>query len=144
MTLLVADVGGTNSRVAMAANSSAAPTDIQHFENRNFASFYDVLQAYVSSHSGISISGCCVAMAGPVTNGTGRLTNLDWDISANLLSATLKCPNTLLLNDLTALGYSLRLLPSKNLRSVANPSDRSKRNGQSSTQKSDIQKTPTQ
>ena len=127
-TLLLADVGGTNTRVAMARGG--AITGVQHFENRAFSDVYAVLAAYIARSDISSVEGCSVAMAGPVRGGQGRLTNCDWDISTGRLQQELAISQVCLMNDLTALGHALPTLAKGSLRVFDQP-DGIAANGQS-------------
>lgn len=112
MTLLVADIGGTNTRVAL-IDPILGTTDSARFENDLFGSFYGVLDQYTSTRSIPALDGCCFAVAGPVTSGRARLTNRDWSFDAGQISDVLPVVPARpveLINDLVALGYALATL----------------------------------
>ncbi len=115
-TILLADVGGTNTRVAVAG--PRGPENAQRFDNGDFASFYDVLDRYVTGTDIGPVDACSVAMAGPVRGGQGRLTNRGWEISVTGIRQHLDCSAAELLNDLTALGFSLGTLPADSIAPV--------------------------
>ncbi|WP_299815614.1 glucokinase [uncultured Jannaschia sp.] len=105
--LLVADVGGTNTRVAMARGAVVQTDSIRRYTNRDFVDLAPVLRRYREDHGGRRPDGACVAVAGPVGEGRAELTNLDWSIdTASLLSAT-GAPRGAILNDLQAQGHAL-------------------------------------
>ncbi len=131
MTLLIADVGGTNTRVAMVTAGADAPEATRHFNNADHGSLYAVLDAYRDDVGTGAIAACSVAMAGPVRGGQGRLTNRGWDISTAGLREVLSCDRALLLNDLPAIGYAVRRLPAAGKRQVADTGAARVRNGQS-------------
>lgn len=108
MTLLIADVGGTNTRVALAEDG--VPTALRYFSNDDFADLLNVLQSYLGDHADTRIDACCIAMAGPVQGRSGRLTNRDWQVDADRIGVMLGGAETRLLNDLTALGFALEQL----------------------------------
>lgn len=118
-TLLVADVGGTNTRFALADDMGLH--SVEHLSNVGFDTFDDVLRTYLAQTSPGSIDACCVAMAGPVHAGEGTLTNLDWQLSTSRLRQGVGCDHAMLLNDLSALGYALPDLPPSGLMSVYQP-----------------------
>ncbi|MCX7560607.1 glucokinase [Sulfitobacter sp. F26204] len=118
-TLLLADVGGTNTRVAVAENGTAA--NVRHYRNADFGSFYSLIRKYVDSLKLPQIEECCVAMAGPVRGGEGRLTNRDWHIATTQIQTEFGCSKALLMNDLTALGHALPRLPKESLNALAGP-----------------------
>ncbi|MCK0166600.1 glucokinase [Jannaschia sp. S6380] len=116
--LLVADVGGTNTRVALAEGARVRPDTIRRYANREFANLAPVLRRYREDHPGPDPDGACVAVAGPVADGRAELTNLDWSIdTARLLQAT-GASRGAILNDLQAQGHALGHLPADLCRPV--------------------------
>lgn len=104
---LVADVGGTNTRVAMAEGGIVLPDTIRRYSNRDFANLAPVLRQYRADLHGPDPVGACVAVAGPVAEGRAELTNLDWSIdTARLIEAT-SARQGAILNDLQAQGHAL-------------------------------------
>lgn len=120
-TLLLADVGGTNTRMAVVRGGVFG--DVRHFENSAFPTFQDLIDAYVQNANVGQVTGCSVAMAGPVRAGRGRLTNRNWQIASGDLAAHLGCADVLLMNDLTALGYAVSSLPKESQRVLDRPAD---------------------
>ncbi len=109
MTALVADIGGTNTRIAL-ADPGHAPREFQRFANDSFSDFAAVLRAYLARHAVPALSGCCLAIAGPVAQNAGRLTNRDWSFTRPEIAALLPIEDVRqvhLINDLAALGYAL-------------------------------------
>jgi len=111
MTVLVADVGGTNARLGFVINGQVDMDSVKRFSNEKFESFYDIVSAYLSQTDHDPISACVVAMAGPVTNTTAKLTNRNWEITTNELQRVANCPKAMLLNDLASLGYAVTQIP---------------------------------
>ncbi len=106
---LVADVGGTNTRMAFALGGAVAEASVAWFKNEAFSRFEDVLLAYLKDRLANSL---CVAIAGPVTaSGKASLTNLDWEFDHQSLSAVLGGAPVRIINDLAAVGYALPALP---------------------------------
>lgn len=114
---LVADVGGTNTRVALARGDRIDSASIRRFRNDDFDSLDAVLTRYCSD-AGAHPDAACAAMAGPVVNGTARLTNRDWQIDGAALTAATGARMTAILNDLQAQGHALGHLPEGGLRLV--------------------------
>ncbi|MEM7488472.1 MAG: glucokinase [Pseudomonadota bacterium] len=108
---LVADVGGTNTRVAMARGRTVLSETIRRYRNSEYANLAPVLRRYLEETGGPAPQGACVAVAGPVAEGVATLTNLDWSIDrARLLDAT-GAETGDILNDLQAQGHALGHLP---------------------------------
>lgn len=105
MTILVADVGGTNCRFAFGIRGEA-PTALQRLANEAHASFDSALDTYLAAQGRPPLTAACIAVAGPVSRGTAALTNRGWHFDAAGLSARLGAPVTLI-NDLAALGHAL-------------------------------------
>ena len=108
---LVADVGGTNTRIALAQCGTVDVGSIERFSNRDFASLQAVIGRYCSAATGCKITAACVAVAGPIENGTGQLTNLDWSIDQTSLRQVTGAATAAVINDLQAQAYGLSDLP---------------------------------
>ena len=110
---LVADIGGTNSRLALAPTGSVELTRTRSYVNADYRCFDNVISDYLSN-SNAKVKQLVIAMAGPVRNNVGRLTNLDWEINGNKLAQSFGTVPALVINDLTALGHSaLKLAPNQ-------------------------------
>lgn len=118
---LVADVGGTNTRVALAEGAAIRTGSIRRFRNAEHASLEAVLRAYLAAEGGIACRGAAAAIAGPVSGGRGRLTNLDWSFDTETLAAATGAETAVLLNDLQAQGYAMGMIAAENLRWVHGP-----------------------
>ncbi|WP_146345849.1 glucokinase [Phaeobacter marinintestinus] len=105
MSVLVADVGGTNTRLAILEPSGnlSAP---QRYSNDSYASFEAVLEAFGPQ----KFDGCVIAIAGPVTRDRAQLTNRNWVFHRPTIARQLGLPgpdSVRLMNDLAALGHAL-------------------------------------
>ena len=107
---LVADIGGTNTRVALAEGTALLPDTITKFSNREFPDLTTVLARYIAEQGGVNCAGACVAVAGPVRDGIGALTNLDWAIDRETLAEATQAETVAILNDLQAQGHALGFL----------------------------------
>ncbi len=110
MISLVADVGGTHTRLALAGPEFGI-TAMRRFRNGDFGDFRDLLQAYRSEEPLPDLTGACFAIAGPVAGGRAQLTNGTWVFDAAALGDALSAP-VRLVNDLVALGHALQDLSS--------------------------------
>ena len=111
---LMADVGGTNARFALAQDAASLTPDIMPVAR--FARFDDALDAFLETR-GVSpndIDSCAIAAAGPVTKGVVRLTNAPWEIDTGALTRRLSCPVGVL-NDLEAVACALPVLTGADL-----------------------------
>jgi glucokinase len=122
MTLAVlADIGGTNTRVALADGASVRLDTIRRYPNAEYQArgqdIAHVLGDYLAA-TGASVSGVCVAAAGPVQDGVATMTNLAWVMDAAKLSGATGAAKVAILNDLQAQGHALGHIPAANLRTV--------------------------
>ncbi|SHG77298.1 glucokinase [Cognatiyoonia sediminum] len=108
---LVADIGGTNTRVALARGKMLLPETVTKYKNTAHSSLQDVLKKFIQEQGGVDTSAACIAIAGPVRNGQASMTNLDWEIDLETLADASKAENTAILNDLQAQGHALGHLP---------------------------------
>ncbi len=131
--VIVADIGGTNARFAVAtltqgANTSARPPLIEHFAGYACADFHDplpLLQTYIKDCPVKNIQSACFAVAGPADGASAYLTNLGWNFEAEKLSGPLALKNIIIANDFAALARSVTALDPSNvisLHGAANPS----------------------
>ena len=104
---LVADIGGTNARVALCANGVIDQSSIQRFSNAEWDSLDDLLRAYCSAQRDAFVNEMVIAVAGPVHAGRATLTNRNWTITADEMKQEFACKRVVLLNDLGALGYAV-------------------------------------
>lgn len=121
---LCADVGGTNTRLALSRDGVVAPDSLRSYANADWASLYAVIAAYLVDQAQASPAQMVIAVAGPVHGDYALLTNRDWHIETAQLAASFGGAQAVLLNDLTALGYALPHLRPEQLRLVSPGSDK--------------------
>lgn len=105
--LLVADIGGTNTRVALAKGRRILTQTIRRYSNAEFAGLESVLLRFIEDEGGVDPKAACVAVAGPVREGKATLTNLDWTIDKPTLMRATEAETVAILNDLQAQGHAL-------------------------------------
>lgn len=104
---LVADIGGTNTRVALTDGTVLRESSIRRFRNEEFPGLESVLSKYVAEAGITGIAGTCVCAAGPVKDQVATLTNRDWTIDHGTLTRPTGAGKVAILNDLQAPGYAL-------------------------------------
>ncbi len=114
---LVADVGGTNTRVALARGGVLIAGTTERFRNAEFAGLEQVLAAYLERHRNAP-KRAAIALAGPVRGGVAEMTNLGWRVEAGALARACGFDSVSLLNDLQAQGHALPHLPETHLRRI--------------------------
>lgn len=105
---LVADLGGTNTRVALARGRTVRTETIRRYRNAEHSDIGSVLRAYLLEvPSDAPPRGACVAIAGPVRESAGHLTNLDWMVDRRIVGDATGATMIAVLNDLQAQGHAL-------------------------------------
>jgi len=104
--ILAADIGGTNTRLALLDGTVMRPDSVVSYPNAGAASLYDHIERYMA---GQSAAPDCVALAlaGPVAGTSGDLTNRNWHITTQQGASAAGAPACVLLNDLQAQGCAL-------------------------------------
>ena len=121
---LVADIGGTNTRVALADGPVVRQTSVAKFRNADFTGIDAVLTRYMSMGNLARLDGACVAGAGPVQDGAVTMTNLfdendkPWIIDTARVSRATGARQVAILNDLQAQGQALGYIAPQNLATV--------------------------
>lgn len=107
---LLADIGGTNARVAFRTDGAPWP----HVFLRQAADFpsLDALLADVIAEAGAKPTRAAVAVPGPVVGEIIQLTNLPWQVERRALARTLGASSLAVVNDLQAVAWSLPYLAS--------------------------------
>ena len=104
-TYMVADIGGTNARFAIATGSSSAGYKLEHiarYRNEDFEHLRDAAHAFLESWAGRKPDLACFAVAGPVSTGKVRLTNSTWRFCPKDLAAELGLDRLVPVNDFAA------------------------------------------
>lgn len=109
---IVADIGGTNARFALATQADAPLQCVRMYRCADFVRFEDALEAYQQSlreHSAPQVLSVCLAVAAAVHKDLITLTNFSWQFSRRALQAALGVP-VHVLNDFTAQALCLPAL----------------------------------
>lgn len=120
---LIADVGGTNTRVGLADSGVLRANTVYSYRNDSYADFADVMDDYLADHDHNEVDEIVVAIAGPVTGATARLTNRNWHFDTRRLSERFNGAKVGLMNDLMALGQAVAVLGPTSLDPVHAPDD---------------------
>jgi glucokinase len=115
---LVADIGGTNTRVALANGRTVIESTIRRYRNTAFPGLESVLRRYIEDEGDVDPVAACVAVAGPVRDGSATMTNLDWTIDKDTLARATRAETVAILNDLQAQGHALGHIDPANVRTI--------------------------
>ena len=110
---LVADIGGTNTRVALARGDRLDEESVRRYSNAEHPGLASVIRLYVNEIGGVDCNAAAVAVAGPVREGVGSLTNLDWTIDRPTLAHATGAERVSIMNDLQAQGQALGHIPAE-------------------------------
>ncbi|MEL6957740.1 MAG: glucokinase [Pseudomonadota bacterium] len=115
---LVADIGGTNTRCALAKGAEVLTDSIRRYSNAEYPGLETVLRTYLDEEGQSDVVAACVAVAGPVRDGAASLTNLDWTIDKTTLARASGAETVSILNDLQAQGHALGDLKDECIRTI--------------------------
>ena len=115
-TTLVADIGGTNARFAIAdlKNGAFEIREVEYFRTEDFESARDAVEAYIGSKS-INPTAACFAVAGPVVDQAIKFTNSRWVLNASEIRSAFEFEKCLVINDFHALASGLGHLGSNDM-----------------------------
>ncbi|WP_234988745.1 glucokinase [Tropicibacter naphthalenivorans] len=103
---IVADIGGTNTRVALCQGARVLTDTIRRYRNAEHPGIAPILRDFLA-HTPGNPRAICIDLAGPVHDGIGTLTNLDWIVDARALAAEFGADVVELLNDMQAQGHAV-------------------------------------
>jgi len=110
MGWLVADIGGTNTRCALAGPGGQVAR-VEAFRNRDFPGLEAVLAAYLGTLAPAERPGEAVlAIAAPIRGDEVRMSNINWTFSVQALAGRLSLERVTALNDFAAQAYALPVL----------------------------------
>ena len=109
LPLLLADIGGTTTRLAR-ADADGAPMDVRLESNDRHASLEDLLRSYLDTAAHTRPSVAVLAVACPVEGDELRLSNRAWHFSPSRLISALELDMLEVVNDFVALAHGVPYL----------------------------------
>jgi len=119
--LLIADIGGTNARFALASNNAPYFEQAETLLCADYENSEKAIEHYLNSQNVGSLAGICFAVAGPIKHESVSLINNHWSISADTLKEFFETKQVTLLNDFEAIAYSLANLEAHDIELVGDP-----------------------
>jgi len=109
---LIADIGGTNIRLALADKECLEKyKEIETYHCADFASLAEVIALYINNKKLNDYDiDACLAIACPVDTDIISMTNLPWQFSQHALKEQLNLRKLTLINDYTAIAMAIPLL----------------------------------
>jgi len=104
----VADVGGTNIRVARVTDTGVA--EIKKYMCNDFSSIDLAIAQYFNDMPEYQFTEGCIGIACPVLGDRVVMTNHSWNFSQNTLRSQLHLDSLFVINDFTAVAHSLPVL----------------------------------
>ncbi|MBF7072598.1 glucokinase [Glaciecola sp. MH2013] len=111
--MFVADVGGTNIRLAFVKNGQI--DTIKKYLCTDFETIYDAIVEFGNEVGQSRFSAGCIAIACPVNKDQVTMTNHSWSFSKSALKEQLGLDDLFVINDFSAVAYSLPTLSSEQL-----------------------------
>jgi glucokinase len=107
---LVADIGGTNIRLAITDKHNNI-NEIETYQCQDFPHLSNVIHHYLEVKDLLNTQvNACLAIACPVDTDSISMTNLPWKFSQKQLKEELKLNSLTLINDYTAIAMAIPLL----------------------------------
>jgi glucokinase len=117
MTLLVGDVGGTKTQLAMVEPGRGVVRE-GTLHSHDFPTFEEAVGKFLADGPGVEIAAACFGVAGPVADGRVNTTNLPWELDEERLAAEIPARRVRLVNDLVAMGEGMLALPAASFQSI--------------------------
>lgn len=108
--ILAGDIGGTKTVLAV-HDAQLAIVATETYPSAEHASLDEIVDRFVATHELRGITAACFGVAGPVTGGVVKTTNLPWTIVAATIAEKLGGIPVALLNDLQATALGALVLP---------------------------------
>ncbi len=123
-SLLIADIGGTNARFALASRDKVAFENARTLQCADFASSIAAIRHYLDEVSAADPEVVCLAAAGPVVDESISVTNNHWTMSAREIRDDLGASRVKLMNDFEAVAWSIPHIDERYLESVGQASQK--------------------
>jgi glucokinase len=109
VTVLAADIGGTNARLALFESGGREPLCAETYPTAATSGAAEIIREFLSAHPARP-AAACLAVAGPVQGGRSAPVNIRWTIDARQLAHALLIPALRVVNDLEANARGTTLL----------------------------------
>ena len=110
-SILVGDIGGTNTRLALAHlnDGKFRVEGYEKFRGDDYSAFDDIITTYLS-HKDTQPTAASLAIAGPIHDGEVKLTNRDWHLSDKALGQQFGFQTVKMHNDFAAMSRSVLIM----------------------------------
>jgi glucokinase len=125
--VLVADIGGTHARFALADVDRNAPQlrydTIKKFKAADYTTVDAAVRAYLATQGNVAPKRAALAVATAVASDVIHFTNSPWVFKQSALKLALGFDRLLVLNDFGAVAHAVQYLQSSDLISLTSPTD---------------------
>jgi Glucokinase len=117
--ILAGDIGGTKTLLGLfdAATARPHPLVVRSFGTLDHPDLQTMIAGFLNCADAVEalaahgrITAACFGVAGPVVDGTVKVTNVPWFVDGRRVAAALGLPRVALLNDLEALAHAVPTL----------------------------------
>src|SRR3954452_10531165 len=115
--ILAGDIGGTHTRLALFDGDPHEPAALTIYPSRKHAGLEEIVAAFLAEHPA-DLEGACFDVAGPVSNGRVKTTNLPWIVDARQVADAIGLRSVELVNDLAATAYGIAELTTADLETL--------------------------
>ena len=78
---MVADIGGTNTRIALFDPEASKLRAVRTYINRDYLQLEDVIARWLADLDEPAPTACCIAVAAPLSSDRVTMVNMDWSFS---------------------------------------------------------------
>ena len=112
--ILAGDVGGTNTRLAFfeLKDQQLKKVALEVYPSGEHDSLKEIVSKFTSEHD-VEIESACFGVAGPIKDGTAKVSNLPWLVDSQKLASLLDLDQVQLINDLEANAHGIAALEPK-------------------------------
>lgn len=115
---LVADVGGTNTRIALYDVETGQFRALKTYLNREYARFDQVIEAWLDTLNEPAPVHGCIAVAAAPSEDKVTMLNMDWAFSCSEIASRFGFERFKWINDFAAIAYALPYLEAANRRTL--------------------------
>jgi glucokinase len=116
--ILAGDIGGTKTTLAVVSGDDGLETLAEAtFPSNDFPDLETIVSRFLSE-AGVRVQYACFGVAGPVSRGRSRITNLPWVLDEERLRESLGLSGVMLINDLVAISTAVPGLGPASLRTL--------------------------
>lgn len=119
MRILAGDIGGTHTRLVVIEGNHQGDLKTlaeKYYDSQKYDHLITIIQKFLNEFEiTTDIDASCLAIAGPVSDGVTKVTNLPWLLRENELTEKLNISDLKLINDFSAVTYGINELSADDL-----------------------------